>query len=215
MNGERMMQSFAPKAEAARVPCLICEQPIGVSQIEAGPWHPIAKDWFGAAVPAPPLFQLNIDPEYLWFAARVSGRPWHNTAHGQGHFVSGLWQFDVAEVFICDDTSPAYQEFNLSPGGAWWTGLFSGYRQPLAAEHQPHPKVRCFSEIREQDWQAILAIPRESVSVHCAFSEHSRINVSFITDGTARRYFSWAPIIAPEPDFHRSEQFLRLAIQPR
>ncbi len=55
-------------------------------------------------------------------------------------FVEGLWEHDVAEFFLLDRRRGTYQEYNLSPGGAWWAAAFSAPRVRL----DPQPDLAAF-----------------------------------------------------------------------
>jgi hypothetical protein len=43
-------------------------------------------------------------------------------------FSDGLWKRTCCELFVRRPGSPAYEEFNFSPSGAWAAYSFSGYR---------------------------------------------------------------------------------------
>ena len=118
-----------------------------------------------------------------------------------GRFVEGLWQQDVAELFLKDDTSEAYQEFNLSPNGAWWSCRFSEYRKRDEGRKIVKSQVQVSLERGESSWITLMKIPLSSLLVDVCFSDTSKLNVCAIQGQNPRHYFSAAQI--GELDFHR------------
>jgi len=172
----------------------------------------IEHDWFGATAETLPTFVLARDPLCLWFYAAYAAKPLCETGYKCGAFVEGLWKQDVAELFVCHDTSPAYQEFNLSPSGAWWSSKFESYRKPSRLAAEKAPQIKCFSLIDNDSWQAAMAIPLALFAGFTSLCENSRVNVAFITDTPKQRFWSWAKIQARRPDFHCADQFEALQL---
>lgn len=118
-------------------------------------------------------------------------------------FVEGLWQQDVAEFFIADRRTGRYQEFNLSPGGAWWSAIFTSPRVKL----EPQPEWRAFG-VRtkvvwsEKEWTGELSFPMPDLS-------QAAVNCTAITAGReGRRFYSLAALGSATPDFHRPEDWI-------
>ncbi|MBX7143422.1 MAG: hypothetical protein K1X79_03145 [Oligoflexia bacterium] len=167
----------------------------------------IDYDWFGERMKNPPRFVVAVDPERLFLAAIVDMAPWYDSATTQGQFVEGLWNKDVAEIFLTNSGGTAYQEFNLSPRGSWWSCVFSKYRKRDPQNFKMPQGVETFSEIQQSSWKAGIAIPVRDLSIPLAIEETSRANVCFVLGKTKRHYLSWTNIQNYDPDFHRADEF--------
>ncbi|MCC6220801.1 MAG: hypothetical protein IT291_06140 [Deltaproteobacteria bacterium] len=167
-------------------------------------------DWFGSAPLAKTGFVLVLTPQHLMFAAECFEGPTCDRSYCLNEFRAGLWERDVAELFLKEDHSNRYQEFNLSPSGAWWSGLFDSHRKPSSSAFLEPTGVKVFAEAKKEHWRAAISIPLSSLSVSFAFTSASKANVSFIIGGNKRQYLSWSKINAKEPDFHRVSDFEKM-----
>ncbi len=159
------------------------------------------RDWNGARPHAPATFTLAVDPERLYYVAGCAQAPDYDAALTPGAFAAGLWQRDVAELFIGIEGSPAYRELNLSPGGAWWSCAFSGYRQAAGGVAAPAAGVETLCKVSAAGWVAALAVPRAAVFPGGEIGRRTTLNVCMIVGGRDRRYLCWRPA-AGRPDFH-------------
>lgn len=167
----------------------------------------IETDWFGNPAQAHIAYSLSVDERALTFEATCAKSPWHDPTDSIGDFKEGLWQKEVAEFFLLEDGSERYQEFNLAPSGAWWTGVFSSYREECKPQPQP-PKVTCTSDIRYDSWRASMTIQREALAIDFNFNQDSRANVCFIIgDETNRQFLTVGDLGSGKPDFHKTEYF--------
>jgi hypothetical protein len=167
----------------------------------APPLH-LTTDWFGHPF-APPLdIFLGMSGERILFGAQGAGTPQCAPAT-PGDFIEGLWERDVVELFLGESDSPRYQEFNLSPRGAWWTMAFTGYRTRMATT--PLPGLRCDAAKTPSGWRAATAIPINELSIRWA-SARGTVNVTAIC-GTPQRFVTALNLGGGEPDFHRAEHF--------
>lgn len=115
-------------------------------------------------------------------------------------FKEGLWKKDVAELFIKDSSSNAYQEINIAPSGAYWTGLFSNYRiesEKLLSLND----IIINTEVKPSKWSIQAQIPIKSLKIE--FFETSKVNICSILAN--KHYYSYLDIEASKPDFHRFE----------
>jgi hypothetical protein len=199
--------------QGSALPIYLTSKSLEFPELLKLPRTAIELDWFGAPSPAALSFALAVDRERLFFAVECRQAPACDLEASCGEFRAELWKQDVAELFLKEDGSERYQEFNLSPAGAWWSALFRGRRQPAMESFPPPEGVQTFSRIDASAWKAALSIPRASLSVAFGFSHDSRANVSSIIDGRERRHFSWARIPSEKPDFHRVQDFCALAPQ--
>ncbi len=159
--------------------------------------------WDGHSLPYPLQWLIVRDPRRLWFVASAPGGADFDRQHAAGDFVEGLWERDVAEVFI-KESSGRYQEFNVSPGGAWWSVVLSSYRtREVKQPEMLDPIIR--TEVGEGRWRALLGVDLSSLAVD--LSESSLLHVSGITQKPQRLFFSSQPVPTVEPDFHHPDAF--------
>lgn len=189
------------------LPVYRSSKPLTLSQLFSLNMQQIDYDWFGERMKNPPRFVVAVDAERLYLAAMVESSAWHDPATSQGQFVEGLWNKDVAEIFLTNAGDTAYQEFNLSPRGAWWSCAFSKYRKRDSQLFKMPQRVETFSDIQQSSWKAGLAVPISDLSVPLALEETTRANVCFVLGKTKRHYLSWTNIQNYDPDFHRADQF--------
>ena len=144
------------------------------------------------------------DPISFFFGARIAKVPWLMPGLEENEFVAGLWKRDVVELFLKEDGSERYQEFNLAPQGAWWSGFFSEYRKEQELSIRPEVSVQ--NQIDKTQWHAAMSIRKSSLSVSFSGSASSRANICLIL-GEQRDHLSWARIAGTKPDFHRTHDF--------
>lgn len=147
----------------------------------------IDYDWFGSRAGFAVKWSFTVQDGRLEFAFECGCPAACDEVVG---FVEGLWQRDVAEFFLIG-ADGAYQEFNLSPTGAWWSARFRGYRDQEC-------ECRCDSVVTtaarsRSGWKASLAVDVAEVI------GWERFQITAILGG---RYFSTG-LCAGEPDFHR------------
>jgi hypothetical protein len=115
------------------------------------------------------------------------------TASGEpGGFYRGLWERDVAELFLHLRTG--YIELHLAPGGFWWGALFRGYRDEERELRELAPEI-----LRHGDELSLL-LPQERLPV--PLSDVSSLAVTAILDG---HFLSLVPLSDLQPEFHRKE----------
>jgi len=175
------------------------------------PKHKLDHDWHGDPPLAPSYFVLALDPSNLWFAAECKQTPNFDRKFAQNDFAEGLWQRDVAELFLVEDQTSRYQEFNLSPSGAWWSGVFKSYRQAdQTFDHKHSPTITSIitcANIMDNSWSSAMRIPLTSLAITITFGPQSKANVSMIIGGQLRQHLSWSKIASKQPDFHRCQEF--------
>ena len=156
----------------------------------------------------PIKWSIARDSKALWFCASIPGAPVHDSSLKSGEFIEGLWEADVAEFFLRDGETGAYQEFNVSPAGAWWTCYFSAYRQRAAVNHCPET-ICTHAASDGSGWEIAFAVRSDELSV--ALSRNTQLHVCFIRalpiDASKQEFFSSRPVSGIEPDFHCAEVF--------
>jgi hypothetical protein len=118
--------------------------------------------------------------------------------------VEGLATRDLVELYIMDEQN-CYQEFHVSPAGAWWSGYFVGYRQRSDAMLKGRPSF-VSAQQEAVGWSAEMVYPRAAMLVSVGSSSLVHATAISTLDGE-RRFVSSAPITGIAPDFHRSECF--------
>ena len=142
-------------------------------------------------------------------------------------FVEGLWQQDVAEFFVADRRTGHYQEFNLGPGGAWWSATFCAPRLRVV----PQPEWQSFGVLAKvlwtnREWIGQLSVPLPagipflSPPSHRSGAERLMqelesgqlaVNFTAITAGRAGpRFYSLAHLRTATPDFHRPADWIAM-----
>lgn len=177
---------------------------LALSQVDAV-WHPLQQLWSGQLEPGVPEVRWWIGHGRLhWEMKTVRPGAVRESFPADG-FVEELWKQDVAEFFIADPPTGHYQEYNLSPGGAWWAAAFRAPRVRV----DPQPEVASFGVRTEvvwgdSEWIGRISLPQPDLS-------GAAINFSAILEGEAgRRFYSLALLGGDTPDFHRPEEWIRL-----
>lgn len=164
----------------------------------------ISSDWFGEALPVAVSYSVGITSGLLRFGinTRYEGRGDHLGA--QGEFYEGLWERDVAELFIAARGSSEYIELNFNPVGAWWFQRFSGPRVRRESDYRPTPVVE--SIISGGQWDGSISLKLGEIGFDTPDS--LMFNVCLILGDNPRRYISASGGLEnTAPDFHRRELF--------
>jgi len=181
------------------------------AKLRAMPYTSFKSDWFGHVPQNAPSFLLACTPTRLLFAGKRKAPP-NCDRHQINAFVQELWKKDVIELFLCSDSNSDYQEFNLSPCGAWWSHGFSAPRVPRA--HFQRPKgVVCDALCTPESWDVACSIPLAELQITFLLSAASRANICSIIGETQQRFFSWAKLGGSRPDFHLPAKFETLEIK--
>jgi hypothetical protein len=175
----------------------------------------LEKDLEGGKLEPAPAFSLITDPRYLWFVA-THRRP--AELHPQarpGVFQAGLWQHDVAELFLATPGGERYFEFNLAPNGAWWSCEFTSPRVRAEAVDIAMPDVATFAEMApDGSWVAAMALPLDVLRARLDFGTGSRVNVAMILESPVQRFLSATDLGGGEPDFHQPDRFATAKFVP-
>ena len=156
-----------------------------------------------------------VDSSYVYFAARVGRQPFCD-ALAPGEFRAGLWEKDLVEFFIRSRHSESYQEFNLSPSGAWWSALFRGVHR-IDEQFSVSRNVQCYSRIDENSWSTALRARHADLGVSVDFfgaPQDIRLNVNAILGDGQKRYYSYCRLPGEHPNFHQPDEFPSVATSP-
>lgn len=162
------------------------------------------REWSGRDIEFEASFVLAVDPARLHLAVRCS-LSGDGDDFKPGSFHANLWKRDVGELFLCDPQTGHYQEWNVSPAGAWWTNR-------LLSPRHTDPDFRADTETSTAKpisspwgWGALLSIPRPEQL------ERLRGNVTMIAgSGHDERFFLSTCPQPGQPDFHNPDRYLPL-----
>lgn len=158
-----------------------------------------SADWFGEVPAVSASYSLSLDGELLVFRFRAEKTP-HCFGHSCGEFVEGLWERDVAEFFVAGP-GPSYQEVNVAPCGAWWSALFSGYRE-RQAEVRLQAEVQAWPE--QNSWAIEFRAALAEFPLLGSNLEGSRWAVCSILHRPEPLYLCSGHHQGGEPDFHQT-----------
>lgn len=139
-----------------------------------------------------------------WYESLYVNKDWPTSES-----VYGLWEYDVAEVFLKPDGSDDYFEIEVSPLGQWLDVRVSKPRELVDFEWRSALTLRVVLIEEQRIWRAFLRLPL------CALSRNS-VSGPFLQEGDAwrvnlfriagppsdRECLSWRPTFTREPDFH-------------
>ena len=171
------------------------------------PCSSLSHDFYQLPLPSAFNFCLALDSKNLFFLAQSDSVPSLDKNAQPKTFVEGLWNFDVAELFLWNENNTRYQEINLAPNAAWWSCDFEHYRQ-RTKNCRTLVGVEVFSKLEQDSWQAAISLPLSEISVDLQLNHGLRANVCAILGNKERRYLSTATSSAKKPDFHRTEDFI-------
>ncbi len=176
------------------------------------PLHGLAQDWHSLPLDPPLCFSLAMDAENLWFVAARQSAAECRPGAAPGSFTEGLWEYDVAELFLANPEFGTYLEFNLAPNGAWWAAKFDSIRVRSDAQPAFEDAVSTFSEgFAQEGWCAALSVPLDLLGRELGYSESTLGNVTAILNTPRQTFHTVAKLPGDEPDFHQPAGFLRLS----
>jgi len=168
----------------------------------------IEQDWFGARCPEN-HFSLSTSNRDLCFENLVRTTPPSAFPAKSGEYFEGLWEYDVAELFIAADKSEHYLEINLAPNGAWWMMAFSAPRQRMTNFHIDQQDIKTESSRHADHWTSSICIPHGLLQ-NILRTDTMRFNVTYIL-GEPEQYLSYCNLQSATPDFHLPAQFKNLS----
>ncbi len=168
----------------------------------------IKRDQKGKALLNPLSFGLAISPNYLYFGYTSEMPNGTFTERPAGTFHEGLWEEQVLELFLASDSGPRYQEFNLSPSGAWWTQAFSSHRVREGTV-EPRYAIEVLKRGAGRTSSAFFRVARPALLVDCAFGPKSRANVTAIVIDSPTSTVKHLCVVHDPgvPDFHADAGF--------
>lgn len=170
----------------------------------------LSRDWYNNTIATPIEYWLGRNSRALLFAARYHGNSELFSGLQANQFYEGLWERDVFEVFLRDPVTGAYQEWNLSPQGAWWSAAFSNYRSRDVNYKPDLSRVEAFGDVTANGWTAALIFPLENLYPGLQ-AELLEISVCGILGSSPRHYLCLKSDPNSQPDFHHANGFQALS----
>jgi hypothetical protein len=168
--------------------------------------------WEKDSIPHPARYGLFLTQNSMQVAFTCPKNAWTERCDASGSYIEGLWQYDVGEFFISNNTNNEYLEFNLSPSGAWWCCYFNSYRE-RSQKNNPIQGVKTFAQpLTPTGWFAAIEIPINSLKIEFQSLNDLCANVCMIEGKEQKHYLSAAVIKTKEPDFHQADSFLPLSL---
>ena len=187
--------------------CFTSDKPLEWGALDV-PLVAMPNDWHGRPVDPAPGYAVACDAFHFWFIAHHRGPAHTDPASRPGLFKPGLWQYDVAELFLADPGRGRYLEFNLAPNAAWWNCEFTAPRQRVDAQEIAMPDVHTWSDLSADGaWVAAMAVPLEILRARIGFGAGTTANACMILGSQEQRFLTATPLGGGEPDFHRPERF--------
>jgi len=172
----------------------------------------ISSDWHGAELDPPLCFAIAHDSESLWFIANRQAKVACHPGAEAGSFMEGLWEHDVAELFLAAPASGAYLEFNLAPNGAWWGAKFTAPRvRAIEQPNFPSLVVSHWDELSDVAWCAALCVPLAFLKKEIGFGAKTTANVTAILQSPHQTFHSAHKLPGTAPDFHQPSSFIRFS----
>ena len=183
-------------------------------QLEGDPpkFHAIRRDWFGTTLGATPSFRVVVGAETLSLFATASKPPTSTPGSAPGTFYEGLWENDVAELFLVNPDTGCYLELHTAPNGTWWSCLFDEPRVRAEVCNEPLPGAVPAGVEGVNSWQASVTVPLASLPAALAFvPARTRANVCFCLGSEPQQvYASYAFLGTGKPNFHQPDLWLPL-----
>lgn len=182
-------------------------QPLKWGELDV-PMLGLENDWHGKPIQPPAAYSLVMDEGHLWFIAHHRRPARLHPLAQPGKFQAGLWECDVAELFIADPVSGRYFEFNLAPNGAWWSCEFTAPRVRAEKIDISMPEVATFSDMDAQgSWLVAMRLPLDLLKARLNFGPGSKVNVTMILESPTQRFITAADLGTGEPDYHQPRYF--------
>ncbi len=170
------------------------------------------SDWHGVELHPPLCFTIATDSSNLWYVVTRQAPATCRPGTEPGSFTEGLWEYDVAELFLANPKTGAYLEFNLAPNGAWWAAKFSAPR--VRTEEQPDFRsfvTSHWEDVSNETWCAAICVPLTLLEEEISFGAETTANATAILNSPHQTFQSAHKLPGTEPDFHQPASFVRFS----
>jgi hypothetical protein len=169
---------------------------LSADDVRALPRESRLVDWSGNPLPLPIGWCLALDPDTVWFLCSLPGGG--RSSSSSGEFVEGLWEEDVAELFI-KSPDGVYQELNIAPSGAWWSMTLDAYRIRRPSPRRPEVRYTSVS-VLPGAWDVVVGFARTTMEV--PVTSDSLLHVSGMWYREQPIYLSSSAPHELAPDYH-------------
>ena len=174
-----------------------------IDHIRNMPYYAISNDYLGNPLENDIYLAISFDADHLYFETR--SELFSQPSMIDSGFKEGLWENEVSEIFMYNNESDTYQEFNVSPSGHYWGMTFSKYRE----RSQPIQQL----SYSTSGSTFCLKIPLSQLSTPID-SEGCKIQIAGVIKSppNSRTLYSSNPLKNETPDFHRKESGLGIRL---
>jgi alpha-galactosidase len=176
--------------------------------------HPVrfCADWQGHNPDPQRQTEVRVlwSPDALYLQFRAKYRVLYTHAGGPKRR-DELWERDVAEVFLQNDTQSGrnYAEIEVSPNGDW---IDLAIHPDGRTDLQSGMKSRVKVDEAKKIWTAEVALPMQSLSTSFDPQRAWRVNFFRVEGPEPNRFYSsWQATNTPKPNFHVPEVFAVLS----
>ncbi len=127
--------------------------------------------------------------------------------------VEGLWDYDVAEVFIKPEGSSGYLEYEVSPLSQYLAAHIIKPWKEVDFSWDSQMKAKALLDEESSSWNAVIELAFQAMAGaepcrHPVSGDIWRANM-FLALGAdpARNYMCWQPTLTEKPNFHVPEAF--------
>ena len=136
-----------------------------------------------------------------------------NREYPDDRSVEGLWDFDVAEVFLKPEGAEGYFEYEVSPLSQYLAAHIITPWRNVNFAWESGMSARAEVEEASNTWSAVISLPFENMARAEVFrmpepGDIWRVNLLLALGAEpARHYMCWQPTMTSEPDFHVPDAF--------
>lgn len=138
-----------------------------------------------------------------------------NPDYPKDRSVEGLWDYDVAEVFLKPSASSGYFEYEVSPLSQYLAAHIIKPWEKVNFAWKSGMKARAFHRKDHSRclWKAVIELPYAPMTEVESFTPPQtgdiwRANLFLaLGEEPSRQYLSWQPTLTEQPDFHVPDAF--------
>lgn len=183
---------------------------LSLEKIEHLPRVELSRNWDGSQAQKRLLCVLAFDTKSFYFSACGFEAPREIAKTESAEFKQGLWEADVAELFI-SDAEDRYQEINLSPSAAWWSATFNAPRKQNTESFNAF-KVEASSRKNNEHWYSAVKIPLAAIKINLESAHTLRANFCACLGDNPRNFLSYAALPGKQADFHQPKHFSSVTV---
>lgn len=189
------------------IPVFVSEDILSFERLFELTWTKLDRDYLGRTCDKEISFIVAADKENFFYAAQTTLSPDFDSDPIPGKYFEGLWTKDVASVFMRENASNQYQEFEISPNGAWWSMAFEKPRDRLLNQFRM-PSAETIAMRIGDGWRAGFKMKRSELTINFDFKKGSALNFCAVLGQGPRTYMSYSIMPGEKPNFHQPTCFV-------